>query len=130
MLDSNAWTPEQHAAARAEFALYKRRLRPLIRQANLYHVSDRPSEAHWDGIEYFDPAAGRGVLYAFRGAATDETTHCFPVRGLNQKSAYRVTFQDRTSEDYAASGQQLIQSGVTVRSALPSSSELVFIDKI
>ncbi len=130
MLDSNTWTPEQHAVARAEFDLYKRRLRPLIRQANLYHVSDRPSEAHWDGIEYFDPATGHGVLFAFHGTAVDETTHRFPVRGLQQHGTYRVTFQDHTSEDYAASGEQILHSGVVVTSSVPNSSELVFITEL
>ena len=40
MLDTTAWTPEQHAAAKKEIALYKTQLRPLIRDADLYHISD------------------------------------------------------------------------------------------
>jgi len=47
MLDTTAWSPEQHAAARRAFSLYKQQLRPLIRDARLYHISDRPDGAHW-----------------------------------------------------------------------------------
>ena len=54
MQDTNTWTAEEHAAAKAEFALYKQKLRPLIRDAELYHVSERPDGIHWDGMEYFD----------------------------------------------------------------------------
>jgi hypothetical protein len=130
MLDSNTWTPPQHAAARAEFTLYKQKLRPLIRQANLYHVSPRPTEAHWDGIEYFDAATGCGVLFAFHGTDPAETSHHFPIRGLLLKKTYRVTFQDHTSEDYTASGERLAQSGITVHSPIPNSSELVFLNTV
>jgi hypothetical protein len=61
MLDTTAWTAEQHDAARRAFALYKNELRPLIRDARLYHVGARPDGVHWDGMEYWDPARGKGV---------------------------------------------------------------------
>ena len=38
MQDTTAWTPEQHAARPAGFALYKEKLRPLIRDADLSHL--------------------------------------------------------------------------------------------
>ena len=69
MLDTTAWNQEQHTAARVAIALYKAKLRPLIREANLYHVSDRPDGVHWDGIEYFDQARSKGVLFAFHGSS-------------------------------------------------------------
>ena len=125
MMDSNTWTPEQHSAAKAEFALYKQQLRPLIRHANLYHVSERPTSEHWDGIEYFDPTSQRGVLIAFHGTAENETSHTFPLRGLRANTRYRVTFQDHTSANYTTSGAALMKTGVTVNSSATNSSELV-----
>ncbi len=127
MLDSNTWTPEQHAVAKAEFATYKEKLRPLIRQANLYHASDRPTAEHWDGIEYFDPSSQRGVLFAFHGTATDEPSHTFPIKGFLPHNSYRVTFQDHTSQSYTTGGALLMQSGITVHALSPNSSELVFL---
>jgi alpha-galactosidase len=130
MLDSTTWTQEQHHSARAEFALYKQKLRPLIREADLYHVSDRPDGVHWDGMEYFDPAAGRGVLYAFRGSSEAEEQHVFKLRGLKKSQRYEVQFQDGSSTDYSASGEQLMRVGVAVREAVPISSELVFLSAV
>ncbi len=55
MLDTTAWSDEQHKVAKAEFDLYKAELRPFIREADLYHISPRADGVHWDGMEYFDP---------------------------------------------------------------------------
>jgi hypothetical protein len=127
MQDSNAWTAEQHAAARREFAIYKTKLRPLIRNASLYHVSERPDGLHWDGMEYFDAAAGHGVLFAFRGSSPDENTHVFSLRGLNRGRTYKVTFEDASSPAYIAAGNELLQHGITIHQAHSNSSELVFL---
>jgi alpha-galactosidase len=130
MLDSNTWNPEQHAVAKAEFALYKQKLRPLIREANLYHVSGRPTAEHWDAIEYFDPTSQHGVVYAFHGTSVNEPSHTFSVKGLRPATTYRVTFQDHTSPDYTATGSRLTASGITVKSPSANSSELVFLRQI
>jgi hypothetical protein len=130
MQDSNAWTPEQHAAARAEFALYKNKLRPLIRSADLYHVSNRPDGVHWDGIEYFDPARQNGALMAFRGSTQDESSHTYKLKGLSPRQSYKVTYQDGSSASYIASAHDLMTQGATVQEATPDSSEIVFFQKV
>lgn len=128
MLDSSRWTLEQRAVARAEFALYKSALRPLIRAADLYHVAERPDGVHWDGMEYFSTVRQRGVLYAFRGAAPDAPSHRFRLQGLDARQQYRLRFQDRgAAAELFMSGQALMQEGVEVRLPEPLSSELVFI---
>jgi len=81
MMDTSAWTPEQHDAARQAIALYKQQLRPLIRDAKLYHVTPRPDGIHWDGIEYWDSARGKGVVFAFREQSRTRRTTvlCWPL---------------------------------------------------
>jgi hypothetical protein len=130
MLDTTAWSAEQRAAAKAAFALYKADLRPLIRDADLYHVSSRPDGVHWDGIEYFDPVEGRGVLYAFRGSATTESTHIFALQGVRASRAYRLHFQDHSAPDRNATGSELLSRGITVNLPVPLSSELIFLQEV
>ncbi len=130
MLDTTTWTPEQHAAAREALALYKERLRPLIRNADVYHVSARPDGVHWDGMEYFDVERHNGVLFAFRGSSPTETDHRFVLRGLKPEKSYRLTFHDHSSPDQTVSGRDLMKDGVRVSLQLPESSELIFIDEI
>ncbi len=129
MLDTSAWGPEQHEAAKEAITLYKRELRPLIRDARLYHVSPRPDGVHWDGIQYWDEEHGKGVLYAFRGSTGDESEHHFILAGLEAAKSYRLHFQDGTSPDRSASGSELMGEGAVVRLQHPLSSELVFLSR-
>jgi hypothetical protein len=129
MLDTNSWSPEQHVVAKREFELYKNKLRPLIRDADLYHISARPDGLHWDGIEYFDAQRRSGAVYAFHGSSSDEPQHAFVLKGLDPAATYHVQFQDHTSPDQTVTGRQLLASGVRVRLPQPNSSELILIDE-
>lgn len=128
MLDTNAWSEEQHNAAKEEIQLYKNKLRPFIRDADLYHISARPDGVHWDGIEYFDPRRNKGVVYAFRGSTENETAHVFPLKGVREDAQYKLQFQDRSSPDVSLSGKELMEKGVAVKLPYPDSSELIFFE--
>jgi alpha-galactosidase len=130
MLDTTTWTPEQHSVARAAFALYKAKLRPLIREADIYHVSPRPDGTHWDGIEYFDPTSHRGVLFAFHGSDRKEEIHRFVLRGLAADRLYRLRFNDGSSAGQTSSGRDLKHEGVQLSLPVPNSSDLVFIEEL
>ncbi len=127
MLDTTAWNAEQHEAARQAIALYKEKLRPLIRDAQLYHVSERPDGMHWDGIEYWDPARRQGVVFAFRGSVRDEAEHRFVLAGLDPAKRYRLHFQDGSAPDRTMTGSEMMGAGLTVRLMIPLSSELIFL---
>ena len=129
MLDTNAWTEQQHAAAKEEILLYKKELRSFIRDADLYHIAPRPDGVNWDGVEYFDPKRGKGVIYAFRGSTENEAKHTFRMRGLVPGKQYHLRFHDRTAPDRAVSGRELLGSGLTVDLSVPNSSELIFVDE-
>lgn len=128
MIDTTQWTPEQHAAAKDEIELYKTKLRPLIRDANLYHIAPRPDGVRWDGIEYFEPKSKRGVVYAFRGSAKDASTHTYYLTGLQRNANYRLHFHDHTSRDRVTTGADLAQRGLRVMLPRPNTSELIFIE--
>ncbi len=128
MMDTSVWTGGQREAAKQAIALYKQKLRPLIRDARLYHVSQRPDGVHWDGIQYWDPASHRGVLYAFRGRIEDEDRHRFVLRGLDPAKRYRLHFQDGSSPDMIVAGGHLMKDGLVVHLPHPLSSELMFIE--
>ena len=128
MLDTSAWTAEQHEAAKRAIALYQQRLRPLIRDANLYHVSARPDGVHWDGIEYWDSIRKQGVLFAFRGSTPDEPEHRFALAGLDPLRRYELHFQDGSSADRVVTGRELLQ-GLDVHLTHRLSSELVFLSE-
>ena len=128
MLDTTAWSELEHAAAKAEIKLYKEQLRPLIRDADLYHIAPRPDGVHWDGIEYFNPRRDKGVLYAFRGSDPGDNKNVFKLRGLTPAKSYRLHFQDGSAPDRTATGQDLQDPGLALALPILNSSELVLID--
>lgn len=127
MQDTTAWSPEQHEVARKAIALYKQKLRPLIRDAELFHVSDRPDGVHWDGVEYWDPTRGNGVVFAFRGKTELEEEHRFVLAGLDASKRYKLHFEDGSTPDWESQGSELMAVGLNVHLRNPLSSELVFI---
>ena len=129
MMDTSAWTPAQHATAKQAIALYKEKLRPLVRDAELFHISSRPDGVHWDGVEYWDRARGEGVVYAFRGSEPNEPLHTFTLAGLGPEQKYKLHFQDGSSPDRVTTGRELMQ-GLSVKLAHPLSSELVFFSAV
>lgn len=130
MLDTSKWSSREHAVAKEEFQLYKDRLRPLIRNANLYHVSPRPDGVQWDGMEYLDPVRGTGALYAFRGSTQQGNEHRFMLRGLNPQRNYRLTFYDGSAADQTFAGRELMEKRILVELPVPNSSEIVFVDAV
>jgi hypothetical protein len=131
MQDAGQWSPEQRTEARAQFALYKSALRPLIREADLYHVSERPDGVRWDGVEYYSASLRRGVLYAFRGTVPDEATHRFRLQGLKAESRYRLKYEVQgPAANHVLAGRSLMQEGAPVTLALPLSSELIFFEEV
>ena len=130
MLDASQWSVQQREAAQREFAFYKTRLRPLIREADVYHVADRPDGEHWDGMEFYSRRLRRGVLYAFRGSASGLPAHRFRLAGLDRSLRYRLAFQDNPAANRVLTGESLMQMGVDVGLALPLSSELVLIEEV
>ena len=130
MQDTTAWSGEQHDAAKREIALYQQRLRPLIRDAELFHVAGRPDGVHWDGMEYWDPARETGAVYAFRGSTADEAEHTYKLAGLKAEARYALHFEDGSQADQEATGGELMREGLLVRLGHPLSSEIVFLTEL
>ncbi|MGI8960873.1 MAG: glycoside hydrolase family 36 protein [Bryobacteraceae bacterium] len=128
MLDTNAWTEQQHTAAKQEMQLYKQELRPLIRDADIYHIGPRPDGIHWDGTEFFDSRRNKGVVYAFRGSTDTEKEHIFKLYGLVAGKEYQLRFHDQSAPNRSLSGRELLDSGLTVNLSVPNSSEVILIE--
>jgi hypothetical protein len=124
------WSAGHKADIKRAVATYKNKLRPLVRSADLYHVFPRPDGMHFDGIEYFDPAAKRGVVYLFKPAEGNgnENTRV-KLRGVRPESRYRVTFEDGTNSAAEKSGAELL-AGIDVHLCGGLVSELMFFEEV
>ena len=121
------WTDEEKAAVKSAVETYKTKIRPLIRSADLYHILPRPGPGtQLDGIEYFDPTTGKGVVYLFKPwGGPDAMT--IKLRGLAPDKTYRVTFEDGTNPAVEKTGSELA-NGIEITLKGAGVSELMFLD--
>jgi hypothetical protein len=101
----------------------------LVREADLYHILPRPDGRHRDGIQYYDPAVGKGVAYLFQpsGETAKETIR---LKGLDAEQRYTVSFADGTHPPSVRSGAELMDQGLEVKLAGEEVSELIFFEVV
>jgi len=124
---SQPWTQQEKDALKDCVETYKTRIRPLVREADLYHIFPRPDGRNWDGIEYYDPAAGKGVIYLFQ-PSNDARTEMVQLKGLDSQRTYRINFKDGTHPSSARSGAELMDRGLRVTLKGEEVSELIFFE--
>ena len=125
---SRPWTDEEKAAVKQAVTTYKTKIRPLVRNADLYHILPRPDGRNWDGIQYHDPATGKGVVCLFKpGAAADTIT--LKLRGVEPGRRYRVTFEDGSHATTEKTGEELSKGFEVTLKGAPV-SELVWIEEV
>ena len=121
------WTVPEREALKACVATYKEKIRPLVRRGDLYHILPRPDGREWDGIEYYDPAAGKGVVYLFK-PGSGAATKAIRLKGLDTTQDYRVRFEDRTQRPSVKSAAELLGNGLELTLKGPEASELIFFE--
>ena len=129
MIDISVWSEEQHAAAKREFDIYKEKLRPLIANADIYHVLPRPDGKNWDAMQYFDPETGKGVLYVFR-PQTENDTQIIKLYGFDSKKNYWIESEDGSITPQIKCGKELVENGLSISLPDQDSSDLIFITEI
>lgn len=127
MCDTGAWSAEQRNAARRQIEIYKKWIRPLINHGDLFHISARPDEARWDGMQYFDSKSGKGIVFAFRGAKAGETSHVFKLKGLDRAASYKVWSEDGSVAGIQVTGAKLMTDGLKVELTDLGASDLVYL---
>ena len=127
MCDTGAWSVEQRHAASRQIEIYKKWIRPLINRGDLFHISTRPDDARWDGMQYFDSKSGKGIVFAFRGATAGEPAHVFKLKGLDRAASYEVWSEDGAVSRGQATGAKLIDEGLRVELSEPGASEWIYL---
>ena len=120
------WSAEEKETFKAAVATYKTKIRPLVRSADLYHILPRPDGKSWDGIQYYDPIAKKGVAYLFKTVAGTDTL-TIRLRGVKPRTTYRVTFEDNTNPAVEKTGEELAK-GIEVTLKGAPVSELLFLE--
>ncbi|MBN1588596.1 MAG: alpha-galactosidase [Pirellulales bacterium] len=128
MIDTTRWNSEERKAARRQIEIYKRHLRPLIREGNFYHVSSRPTENGWDAFQYHDPKQGTGAVLVFR-AKSPSAQEVFKLDGLKPDAVYTLRFEDYGVSKTVATGRSLMQRGLFIHLPSQETSQVVYLEE-
>ncbi|QGQ94273.1 hypothetical protein EHS13_04815 [Paenibacillus psychroresistens] len=114
---SGGFTPNTLTFMNKYYNLYNNSIKPLVRDANLYHILPRPDGTNWDGIQYFDPNttnAIKGAVFLFMPTNAGGNTKNIIFKGLNPATTYTLEFYDRTTQNTTATGAALMSTGLNV----------------
>ncbi len=125
-------TPEEKKQLRAATDLYKKEIRPLVRQGNLYRLSS-PYKKPLAALSYISADQTQGVLYLYQ---TEEgISHPLCLRGLNPDVSY-VLHEVNLTEGSASrfegiyTGRTLMDTGLQTVLSNPYESAVITINKI
>jgi hypothetical protein len=124
---SEPWTQQERDVVKACVDTYRSKIRPLVREADLYHVFPRPDGRNRDGIEYYDPARGKGVVYVFQ-PSREAATGTIRFKGLDREKSYSMSFADGTHPSCVKSAAVLMDEGLKLELKGEEVSELVFFE--
>lgn len=99
------------------YPMYSEKVRPLVREAELYHILPRPDGTNWDGMMYADPDSEKeikGLVFLFKPSAEVADTQNVVLDGLYGDTVYQLTFEDRPEQNCTATGAELMTKGIDV----------------
>jgi hypothetical protein len=113
--------PEMIPLLKSNLEIYKTKIRPLIREGNLYHnIVD--SASGFDGVQYYSPVEDRGVVLLFGPAGKSTTIRC---QRLKPGQNYQVQFTDQPEQNTTRTGAQLMSDGLPVTFTGAAQSEII-----
>jgi len=110
--------------------MYKEKIRPLAKNADLYHVLPRPDGVNWDGIQYVDADSEneiKGALFVFKPSEQGGKTKTIRLRGLVPTQRYALEFEDNSVLNTVMTGRDLMNIGLTMTLSDDVDSEIVWI---
>jgi alpha-galactosidase len=124
---SQPWTQQERDVLKACVETYKSKIRTLVREADLYHVFPRPDGRNRDGIEYYDPASGKGVICVFQ-PSSEAAAGTIRFKGLDCTKSYSISFEDGTHPSCVKSAALLMDEGLKLELKGEEVSELIFFE--
>jgi hypothetical protein len=100
----------------AHIALYKTKQRPILRNAQVFHILPLPDGTNWDGVEYFNPSlgtGGKGSVFLFKPGSGAGDSKVIYLKGLDSTANYTISFQDGHGTSGTYTGAALM-NGITV----------------
>ncbi len=112
--------------------LYANKIRPLVRDGDLYHILPRPDGKNYDGVMYADADSAneiKGLVFLFKPSENPGDVCHITLQGLYADTTYQLTFEDRPEQNCVKTGAELMTDGLDV-TILYVGSELIWITEV
>lgn len=112
---ATSWDEKTCRCAAERIALYKQ-IRPVIRNADVYHLTDQVDRRAMNmiqAVQYLDRQTGRSVLFVFHGGDTAMTT-ILKLRGLKPDESYHICMPSKFGSERTAKGKELMLNGLYI----------------
>ena len=124
--DTSKWTEAERESAAESVHIYKEWIRPMLKDVKVHHILPRPDGQHWDGLFYWSPSLTKGTVYVFRPDSPQDR-QIVPLKGLNPHRNYWVWCEDGSIRPGLRKGNELMQTGLSIRLPEPYTSDLIFL---
>lgn len=117
-------------ALKEGWSLYKDRQRPILKGCNVYHILPMPTGYSLDGMMFYNNEIEEGSVFVFRDKG-GETAKTVKLRGLEENTTYKLSFEDRTQLNCEKKGYELMESGIYVSNFDKAyDSDIIWIEKV
>jgi alpha-galactosidase len=124
--DTAKWTEAEKKSVLRSVRVYKEWIRPMLQDVVVHHILPRPDGQHWDGLFYWSPSLTKGTVYVFRPDSSEDQ-HMVLLKGLKPHRKYRVWCEDGSIQPGLHTGDELMETGLTVRLPERYTSDLIFL---
>lgn len=127
---ATSWDEKTCHCAAERIALYKK-IRPLIRNADVYHLTDQVKRSKMDmiqAVQYLDRQKNQSVVFVFQGGDTAMTT-ILKLRGLKPDESYNICMPSKFGPDKSAKGKELMQDGLHIHFPHRGASAVIQIEQ-
>ena len=107
---------------------YNQKLKPLIREGDLYHILPRPDGKNWDGLEYVDTKGEKAAVMVWKPTEADHTK-TVRLRGLSKDLMYKVEFTDHPYLNCEMNGRDLMDNGLVLDFPEEVASDIIYISQ-
>jgi alpha-galactosidase len=124
--------PEVLSLSKKYLDIYKKFIRPFVREAHVYHhtpVIPGADASGWCALEYVAEDRNKAVVGVFRLVNAESDMYVLRFRGLDPSRAYKITTEPGGMNS-RYDGSILMEQGLTIRLDTPLTSRLLLCEAV
>jgi hypothetical protein len=120
---------QEESIAGETWNLYQKKQRAILRGCDVYHILPFPDGLNWDGMQYYNTGINKGSVLLFKPSESAPDSKIIKLKGLERKTTYTLTFQDRKEQNTKKTGAELMYKGIEVKDLTGNfASEIIWIN--